>query len=70
MPQCSKCGREISDYGLCSRCAAKHVVKPMRKKTVVCPVCKSKYHEAVGIDKYRCCDCDAVFTTQEANDEK
>lgn len=68
MPQCAKCGREISDYGLCRRCeSAKATIQAKVKP--VCPICKSKYNEAIGIGKYRCCNCDAVFLNSDISKE-
>lgn len=77
MPQCSKCGREISDYGLCSNCAeeVKRLGKlknsaPLRKTVfLTCPLCGGRYCEPIGVEKYRCCECDSVFLAEEIKKE-
>ncbi len=65
MPQCSKCGHEISTYGLCSRCA--QLVNIGKDKVVAtnnvvtCPKCKSHYCKKTNDGKHVCTMCNEIF---------
>ena len=63
MPQCMKCGKEISQYGLCARCKAaapKPDAKPEVKRVVVCPNCGSRYCKKAD-EGYKCNFCGTCF---------
>ncbi|MEG1528523.1 MAG: hypothetical protein RR248_02225 [Clostridia bacterium] len=61
MPQCIKCGREISSYGLCANCSNASSNR-LNSKALVCPKCGSRYcrknKDGVG---YYCSMCKTKF---------
>lgn len=58
MPQCAKCGREISQYGVCEHCSKKITDT---KRTPYCPKCRSRYCKRISDGTYKCSMCGEIF---------